>query len=112
MTEGTSISIKRSINVRAVVTPAWKEEAEKELSNAISSSLSSLLCVDVHHIISDDNFDFFILSVSLMINGESYNDDAVGINKSWKLIYSADEAEDGLITFEINYMDLAYVYML
>ena len=41
------------------------------------------------------------------INGESYNDDAVGIDKSWKLIYSADEAEDGLITFEINYMDLA-----
>tara|TARA_Y100001968_G_C19407600_1_gene744555 strand:+ start:935 stop:1378 length:444 start_codon:yes stop_codon:yes gene_type:complete len=38
MTEGTSISIKRSINVRAVVTPDWKEEAERELSNAISAS--------------------------------------------------------------------------
>ena len=33
-----SISIKRSITVRAVVTPAWKEEAERELSNAISST--------------------------------------------------------------------------
>ena len=32
-----SISIKRSITVRAVVTPSWKEEAERELSNAISS---------------------------------------------------------------------------
>ena len=33
-----SISIKRSITVRAVVTPAWKEEAERELSNAISTT--------------------------------------------------------------------------
>ncbi len=41
------------------------------------------------------------------INGESYNDGAVGVEKSWKLIYSADDAEDGAITFEINYMDLA-----
>ena len=32
-----SISIKRSINVRAVVTPSWKEEAELELSNAVSA---------------------------------------------------------------------------
>ena len=33
-----SISIKRSITVRAVVTPSWKEEAERELSNAISTT--------------------------------------------------------------------------
>tara|TARA_B100000965_G_scaffold68982_1_gene54372 strand:- start:240 stop:674 length:435 start_codon:yes stop_codon:yes gene_type:complete len=32
-----SISIKRSITVKAVVTPSWKEEAERELSNAISA---------------------------------------------------------------------------
>ena len=38
MTEITSISIKRSISVRAVVTPSWKEDAERELSNAISAS--------------------------------------------------------------------------
>ena len=38
MSEGTTISIKRSITIRAVVTPAWKEEAEKELSNAISTT--------------------------------------------------------------------------
>ena len=41
------------------------------------------------------------------INGELYNDAAVGVEKSWKLIYSADEADDGPITFEINFMDLA-----
>ena len=38
MSDGTTLSIKRSITVRAVVTPSWKEEAEKELSNAISTT--------------------------------------------------------------------------
>ena len=38
MSEVLTISIKRSINIRAVVTPAWKEEAERELSNAITNS--------------------------------------------------------------------------
>ncbi len=38
MTEGNVLTIKRSIAVRAVVTPSWKEEAEKELSNAIAAS--------------------------------------------------------------------------
>ncbi len=32
-----SISIKRSIAIKAVVTPIWKEDAEKELSKAISN---------------------------------------------------------------------------
>ena len=32
-----TISIKRSIAIKAVVTPTWKEDAEKELSKAISN---------------------------------------------------------------------------
>jgi len=32
-----SISIKRSIAIKAVVTPTWKEDAEQELSKAISN---------------------------------------------------------------------------
>ncbi|MDC2976858.1 YlqD family protein [Prochlorococcus sp. AH-736-E02] len=32
-----SISIKRSIAIKAVVTPTWKGDAEKELSKAISN---------------------------------------------------------------------------
>ena len=32
-----SISIKRSIAIKAVVTPTWKEDAEKELSKAITN---------------------------------------------------------------------------
>jgi len=32
-----SISIKRSIAIKAVVTPTWKEDAEEELSKAISN---------------------------------------------------------------------------
>jgi len=38
-----SLSIKRNITVRAVVTPRWKEEAEVELSKAISTSDQQLL---------------------------------------------------------------------
>ena len=38
-----SISIKRSIAIKAVVTPTWKEDAEKELSKAISNIDQQLL---------------------------------------------------------------------
>ena len=38
MFDGATLSIKRTIAVRAVVTPAWKEEAERELSNAIANT--------------------------------------------------------------------------
>ena len=31
------LTIKRTITVRAVVTPRWKEDAERELSNAIAN---------------------------------------------------------------------------
>ena len=37
MSEVNSISIKRSITIKAVVTPAWKEEAEREISSALST---------------------------------------------------------------------------
>jgi uncharacterized protein (DUF342 family) len=33
-----SLTIKRTITVRAVVTPRWKEDAERELSNAIANA--------------------------------------------------------------------------
>ena len=38
MSDGNTLSIKRTITIRAVVTPVWKEEAERELSNAISTT--------------------------------------------------------------------------
>ncbi|BEV36609.1 YlqD family protein [Synechococcus sp. M16CYN] len=37
MSDGTSLTIKRPITVRAVVTSVWKEEAERELSNGITA---------------------------------------------------------------------------
>jgi hypothetical protein len=36
------LSIKRTITVRAVVTPRWKEDAERELSNAVSGTDAQL----------------------------------------------------------------------
>ncbi|MCP9808015.1 YlqD family protein [Cyanobium sp. HWJ4-Hawea] len=41
MADGT-LSIKRTITVRAVVTPRWKEDAERELSSALAGSDSQL----------------------------------------------------------------------
>ena len=38
MSDGTTLSIKRSITIRAVVTPVWKEEAERELSAGIATT--------------------------------------------------------------------------
>ena len=38
MSAPSVLSIKRSITIRAVVTPAWKEEAERELSAGISTT--------------------------------------------------------------------------
>jgi len=38
MAEVTSLTIKRPITVRAVVTPTWKEEAEREISNGIAAA--------------------------------------------------------------------------
>jgi len=42
MSDGSSITIKRSISVRAVVTPRWKEDAERELSGAVANSDAQL----------------------------------------------------------------------
>ena len=38
MSDGNTLRIKRSITIRAVVTPSWKEEAERELSNGIATT--------------------------------------------------------------------------
>ena len=38
MTTKESISIKRSIAIKAIVTPTWKKDAENEISKAISST--------------------------------------------------------------------------
>ena len=38
MTKNEKVSIKRSISIKAIVTPSWKEDAESELSKAISTT--------------------------------------------------------------------------
>ena len=37
MTQKETISIKRTIAIKAIVTPTWKQDAENELSQAIST---------------------------------------------------------------------------
>ena len=41
MANGT-LTIKRSITVRAVVTPRWKEDAEREIANALADTEAQL----------------------------------------------------------------------
>jgi len=38
MTPKDTVSIKRTISIKAIVTPSWKEDAESELSKAISAT--------------------------------------------------------------------------
>ena len=38
MTQKETISIKRTIAIKAIVTPTWKDDAETELSKAISAT--------------------------------------------------------------------------
>jgi hypothetical protein len=42
MSSGQGLQIKRSITVRAVVTPRWKEDAERELSIALANTDNQL----------------------------------------------------------------------
>jgi predicted nucleic acid-binding Zn-ribbon protein len=42
MSSGEGLQVKRSITVRAVVTPRWKEDAERELSTALATSDNQL----------------------------------------------------------------------
>ena len=55
MSVGTTLSIKRSITIRAIVTTAWKEEAEREISNAISTTDQQLaqLELDGQQVVDD-----------------------------------------------------------
>ncbi|MEI8250207.1 MAG: YlqD family protein [Synechococcus sp. ELA057] len=46
MADGSTLTIKRTITVRAVVTPLWKEEAERELGNALSAMDQQLAQLD------------------------------------------------------------------
>ena len=45
MANGT-LTIKRTITVRAVVTPRWKEDAEREIANALADAEAQLAQLD------------------------------------------------------------------
>ena len=72
-----------------------------------SSNTNQNLAMPGDSIIFDLNTSEPIKQPVFQINDDSYDDLAVGIEKSWKFIYQADDADDGPISFEINFMDLA-----
>jgi len=70
-----------------------------------SNPLDPLLATDADSIVFDFVASEAILPPEFEINGDAY--DAVGIGKSWKVIYPAKDADDGEIEFNITFKDLA-----
>ena len=85
------------------------DQTPPELMNLEIKSSNEL---DKNKAIPEDSITFNIItneSISkplFIIDGETY-DGAVGIDKSWMLVYPASEASDGLIEYEITYTDIA-----
>jgi len=72
----------------------------------ISSNVNKSLVMPDDSITFQLNTSEPIKKPEFIINGE-YNDNAVGVGKSWMLVYHANDTDDGQINFEINYSDLA-----
>lgn len=45
--EGSQLQLKRNISIKAIVTPLWKEEAQKQLQNQINQTDSRLQQLEV-----------------------------------------------------------------
>ena len=45
--EGSQLQLKRNITIKAIVTPLWKEEAQKQLQNQINQADSRLQQLEV-----------------------------------------------------------------
>lgn len=71
-----------------------------------SNTFDSSLAMPGDTIVFQMNTNEPIASPLFIINDEVY-DGSVGLDKSWMLVYPADEADDGNINFSINYFDLA-----
>jgi len=70
-----------------------------------SNSLDPGLAIAIDSLIFDLVTSEPIESPLFEINGDEY--EAVGFEKSWKTFYPAEDADDGPITFEINFNDIA-----
>jgi len=70
-----------------------------------SNALNGLLATSTDSITFDIVASESIISPRVEINGDDY--EAIGVDKSWKVIYPAEDAKDGPIQFNIYYEDLA-----
>ena len=70
-----------------------------------SNSLDPSFAIPIDSLVFDLVTSEPIESPQFEINGDEY--EAVGFEKSWKTFYPAEDADDGPITFEINFNDIA-----
>jgi len=70
-----------------------------------SNSLDPDFAITIDSLVFDLVTSEPIQSPKFKINGDEY--EAIGFEKSWKTFYPAEDADDGPITFEINFNDIA-----
>ena len=85
---------------------------DQTLPIGISLELTSSNSINPDMVIPGDSITFQlntsenIEAPSFVINGDDY-ENAMGLGKSWMLVYYAEEADDGVIEFRVNFNDIA-----
>ena len=85
---------------------------DQTLPEGISLEITSSNSINPDMVMAGDSITFQlnttenILAPLFVINGEEY-ENAVGLGKSWMLVFYADDADDGEIGFKVSFKDVA-----
>ena len=85
---------------------------DQTLPEIISLEITSSNSINPNMVMAGDSITFQlnttenILTPLFVINGEEY-ENAVGLGKSWMLVFYADDADDGNIEFKVSFKDIA-----
>ena len=85
---------------------------DQTLPAGVSLELTSSNSINPDMVMPGDSITFQlsisenIKAPSFVINGDDY-ENAIGLGKSWMLVYYAEEADDGVIEFTVSFDDIA-----
>ncbi len=85
---------------------------DQTLPESISLEITSSNSINPDMVMPGDSITFQlnttenIFTPLFVINGEEY-ENAIGLGKSWMLVFYADDADDGSIEFIVSYKDIA-----
>ena len=85
---------------------------DQTLPTGVSLELTSSNSINPDMVMPGDSITFQlsttenIMAPTFVINGDDY-ENALGLGKSWMLVYYAEEADDGEIDFRVNFNDMA-----